>query len=367
MYVRLPFAVLSLAAALMLSGCGRQTDGNASAVVGAGVPTSSTSTSTSDPRTPSAAPTSSKSPTPDTAESSTAATASTPASTPESADAKADGDVQEATFGDTFAWHDGLSVSIAAPTAFTPSEYAAADPAATYVSFSITIINGTGKTYDPSSFFVSVISGTAESGSVYDSDNDLNGPPSTGILDGRNATFTAGFGVADAGDLVLEVSPGYDYTDVYFTSTGKMATAGNGPGSTGTVIKETDSDRARFGETYEWTNGLQVSVSAPTPFTPGEYAAAEAAAAYLSFTVTVVNNTGGLYDPSLLFTSVQSGSRDGDQVFDSANGFNGSPGTGLLNGRTLTFVLGYGVSDPADTVLEVTPGFDYEAAYFTTG
>src|SRR4051794_20562957 len=35
--------------------------------------------------------------------------------------------------GQTFKWDDGLSVTVGAPAPYTPSEYAAADPAAAYV------------------------------------------------------------------------------------------------------------------------------------------------------------------------------------------------------------------------------------------
>jgi hypothetical protein len=125
------------------------------------------------------------------------------------------------------------------------------------------------------------------------------------------------------------------------------------------------SNQAAFGETYRWADGLEVTVSTPTPFTPGKYASAEPATAYLSYTVTIVNNTGDVYEPAVFFTSVQSGDQEADQVFDSENNLTGSPSTAILAGRQSTFTIGFGVSNPDDVVMEVTPGFEYKGAFFT--
>ena len=62
-----------------------------------------------------------------------------------------------------------------------------------------------------------------------------------------------------------------------------------------------------FGESYEWEDGLVVTISAPEPFTPSEYAyVGEPSAAYLTFNVTIVNGSAVNYDPTLFFTSMQS-------------------------------------------------------------
>lgn len=157
------------------------------------------------------------------------------------------------------------------------------------------------------------------------------------------------------------------------TASPPAATSADGETAASTPLSEAHSpapsaasNQASFGETYRWTNGLEVTVSTPTPFTPGEYAAAEPATAYLSYTVTIVNNTGAVYEPALFFTSVQSGDQEADQVFDSENNLTGSPSTAILDGRQSTFTIGFGVSNPDDIVMEVTPGFDYKDAYFTT-
>ena len=77
-------------------------------------------------------------------------------------------------------------------------------------------------------------------------------------------------------------------------------------------------------------------MSTPTPFTPGKYASAEPATAYLSYTVTIVNNTGDVYEPAVFFTSVQSGDQEADQVFDSENNLTGSLERNRFRGHRLS-------------------------------
>ena len=56
--------------------------------------------------------------------------------------------------------------------------------------------------------------------------------------------------------------------------------------------------------------------------------------------MTIVNNTGDVYEPAVFFTSVQSGDQEADQVFDSENNLTGSPSTAILAGRQSTFTIG---------------------------
>lgn len=122
----------------------------------------------------------------------------------------------------------------------------------------------------------------------------------------------------------------------------------------------------KFGESYEWEDGLVVTVSAPTEFVPSEYAyVGEGSTAYLTFDVTIVNGSAVNFDPTLFFTSMQSGNTEATEIFDSANGYEGSPQTTLLPGREAAFKIGYGVADPSDLVMEVTPSFEYEGVFYT--
>ena len=85
-----------------------------------------------------------------------------------------------------------------------------------------------------------------------------------------------------------------------------------------------------------------------------------------AFTVTILNGTSKRYDPTIFSTSLQSGAQEGDAIFDSAAGLGGSPNTVLLPGRTAKFRVAYGLLNPADIVLEVSPGFEYDNAVWSS-
>ena len=123
-----------------------------------------------------------------------------------------------------------------------------------------------------------------------------------------------------------------------------------------------------FGETFTYQDGLAVTVSAPQPFQPSDSAAVgePAPPSYVVFDITVKNGTQANYDPASFMASLQSGTVEGEQVFDSASGLGGTPSTTLLPGRESAFRMAFGVTDPNDLVMEVTPGFEYESAIFTS-
>src|SRR5450631_3709251 len=133
------------------------------------------------------------------------AAAETPAPQVSSPDAS-----EHVAFGLTKTYGDGLQVTVSKGTNFTPSQYAVgADGRKAFVKHTITIVNGTGKVFDHSSFTASVQRADAEGSQIYDT--DLEGTPTTKLLKGRQSKFVVGFGVADAKDVVLEVQPGFEY------------------------------------------------------------------------------------------------------------------------------------------------------------
>lgn len=127
------------------------------------------------------------------------------------------------------------------------------------------------------------------------------------------------------------------------------------------------TDRPTFGDTFDYADGLSVTIGQPTEFQPSDSAAfTPGAAAHLRFEVTIANNTGTDYDPNHFLTSLQSGSTEAEEVYDSAQGLGGSPSTTLLDGREVVFSIGYSVSVPDDLVMEVSPDFDRESVIFTS-
>ncbi|MGY1822748.1 hypothetical protein [Geodermatophilus sp. SYSU D00079] len=123
-------------------------------------------------------------------------------------------------FGETYTYENGLAVTVGPPQPYTPSDSAAvgepAPPA--FVVFDVTVVNGTTGNYDPVSFSASLQSGVTEEEQVYDSANGIGGTPSTTLLPGRESVFRLAFGATDPADLVMEVSPSFEYESAIFTS-----------------------------------------------------------------------------------------------------------------------------------------------------
>ncbi len=124
-----------------------------------------------------------------------------------------------------------------------------------------------------------------------------------------------------------------------------------------------DDGTAPFGSTYTWTDGLSVTIGEAQPYTPSEWAAADEADHYVVFDVHVINNTGAPWDPFLFHATIQSANQEGSSVYDSEQ-LPPEPSTKLLDGREAQFQIAYGVVDPADLVLEVSPDWDHESVIF---
>lgn len=144
-----------------------------------------------------------------------AATSEAPAAEPAPEVSTADPN-EPVAFGSTKTYTDGLQVTVSKGTKFTPSESAAGtEKFKTFVKYTITVVNGTGKVFDPSMFTSSAQSANLEGSAVYDGEG-MGGGPSTKLLKGREAKFTIGFGVSDANDVVLQVQPSFEYQSVLF-------------------------------------------------------------------------------------------------------------------------------------------------------
>jgi hypothetical protein len=111
-------------------------------------------------------------------------------------------------FGSAFTWKDGLTVKVSEPKPFKPSKYAAVPGRGNkHVVFTVTVVNKTPKTFDPSLFNMTMQSANVEAQQLFDKDKELNGTPATKLLQGRESQFRAGFTVKNPQDLVLDLSP----------------------------------------------------------------------------------------------------------------------------------------------------------------
>ncbi len=123
-----------------------------------------------------------------------------------------------AAFGTAYTWEDGVSMTVGKPEAYKASKYAAGADAGKPVVVQVTLVNKSGKPFDPMFTHLSAQSANEEATSIFDSENKVSGPPSTKILDGREVTFKVAFAVANPNDVVVEASPGMLYDSVLFTS-----------------------------------------------------------------------------------------------------------------------------------------------------
>ncbi len=127
-----------------------------------------------------------------------------------------------------------------------------------------------------------------------------------------------------------------------------------------------ESTISKFGQAFTFRNGLSVSVGLPEPYTPSPTASTSSIdSQYVAFTVNVVNGSSDIYEPASFTANLQSGNTEAQEVFDSANGYSGSPSTSVLPGRESQFGIAFEVADPTDLVLELSPGFEYRDAIFT--
>lgn len=140
-----------------------------------------------------------------------------PAEDEESEEPKQD----DPTFGQAYTWEDGISVTVARPKPYKPTEYSSLTdvkdwPA--YVSFEVTVVNSTDKKFDVEMFSTSLQSADKEAEEVFDSEKGLEGSPSTSLLPGRQSKFLIAYGVQNPKDLVMDVNVDYDHDTVTYTN-----------------------------------------------------------------------------------------------------------------------------------------------------
>lgn len=122
-----------------------------------------------------------------------------------------------------------------------------------------------------------------------------------------------------------------------------------------------------FGEPVAYDDGVQMTVGPPQPYEPTDTAfITTEGGTPLQFQVTVVNGGTERLDPFGITLSVQSTNVEAEEIFDTEGGLNGPPTTAILPGREATFAVGFVVADPADIVMQGSPGFLYDPAFWTT-
>lgn len=138
---------------------------------------------------------------------------------PSFADApEAEEELGNLAFGEAATFENGLSISVSAPAAYAPSEWASGADLPNNLAFTITITNGSDENFD--SYAYSTVTSGGQAGShIFDSENNMSGSPSGVILPGQTITWTEAWSVADPNSIVFQIAPGWDYEEVIFTNT----------------------------------------------------------------------------------------------------------------------------------------------------
>lgn len=143
--------------------------------------------------------------------------------------------------------------------------------------------------------------------------------------------------------------------------------ASESPSDDGEIEPVDPADAAAFGETFAYDDGVELTVSEPTPYAPSEFAAGATFPDNVLITVTVTNNSAEPVDV-FAFGAMTSGGEEGSSIFDfdGPEGEIGLPPTETLEpGATVTWKEAWSVADPSDLQYSLAPGFMYDEAVFT--
>lgn len=123
-------------------------------------------------------------------------------------------------FGQAMVWDNGVELSVSAPEAYTPSEYAAGADLPHNVVFTLTILNNSTENLEPFPY-ERLSSGGQEGSQIFDimgDGQDVGIAPTTVILPGESVTWRSAWSVADPNSLTMEIAPSFEYDDAIFTT-----------------------------------------------------------------------------------------------------------------------------------------------------
>jgi hypothetical protein len=126
-----------------------------------------------------------------------------------------------------------------------------------------------------------------------------------------------------------------------------------------------------FGDTMTWDDGIALTVSAPEPYTPSDFAVGATHANNVVFTLTITNNSTADLQP-LPLPALSSGDQDVSQIFDVGGDVFGPgddvgfpPAATLAPGGSVSWRAAWSLDDPSALTLEVSPSLLYPSATFT--
>jgi hypothetical protein len=131
-----------------------------------------------------------------------------------------------------------------------------------------------------------------------------------------------------------------------------------------------DDNVKNFGDVATYEDGVSISVALVGPFTPSETALPVGAGETpVVFKIVITNHSDKPLEPGAM-PQANSGGKPATYIADTGNKQYGDlglfPTTTILPGQTLEWYTAFGVVDPANITLEITPApFDYANTIFT--
>lgn len=132
-----------------------------------------------------------------------------------------------------------------------------------------------------------------------------------------------------------------------------------------------DAGTLAFGETMTWDDGVALTVSAPEPYTPSEFAVGATRANHVVVTLTLTNGSAEDLQP-LPLPTLSSGDQEVSPVVDLGNDLLGPaddvgiPPTATIEpGESISWRVAWSVDDPSSLTVQVAPHLLYPSATFT--
>ena len=123
----------------------------------------------------------------------------------ETEEAETEQEPANSTFGETFAWPDGLAVTLSPPTEFAISKDAVGTvEGRENVSLDVTVTNGTDETIGALKITVTAVSGREDASRVFDPEHGIE-VPTADIPPGESLTWTVAFSVTDPDQVRVTV------------------------------------------------------------------------------------------------------------------------------------------------------------------
>lgn len=123
------------------------------------------------------------------------------------------------TFGQVVSW-DAVDVVISEPKPYEMSATGAGDASLPAISLDIKLTNTGDEPFDPSLVYITASSAEQEASAIFDTENGIEGAPMTPVLPGKSVNWTVAYNVADAGDVLVQLTPDMMLEPVLFSTGG---------------------------------------------------------------------------------------------------------------------------------------------------